>query len=135
MAEKTFRLKVIAPERIFFQGDVEFLEFRTTEGEVGIYPSHLPMTMIIAPGVLKIHNDGDVRQAALLSGFVEVLGNEVNILAESVEWPEEIDENRAREAKIRAERRLKGDDGASVDLHRAELALKRSVVRLNLIKK
>ena len=54
MAENTMKLEVITPERSFYTGDVTFVELNTTEGEVGIYARHIPMTMIIAPGVLTI---------------------------------------------------------------------------------
>ena len=132
MADKTFRLKIIAPERIFYEDDVHFVEFRTTEGEIGVYPGHIPLTSIIAPGVVRIHTtDGEIKEAALLEGFSEILPNEVVILAETVEWPDEIDANRAKEAQIRAERRLQSQDG---DMDRAELALKRAIVRQRLAK-
>ncbi|MBO4947282.1 MAG: ATP synthase F1 subunit epsilon [Lachnospiraceae bacterium] len=132
MADKTFRLKIIAPERIFYEDDVPFVEFRTTEGEIGVYPGHIPLTSIIAPGVVRIHTtDGEIKEAALLEGFSEILPNEVVILAEAVEWPDEINANRAKEAQIRAERRLQSQDG---DMDRAELALKRAIVRQRLAK-
>lgn len=132
MADKTFRLKIIAPERIFYEDDVAFVEFRTTEGDIGIYPGHIALTSIVAPGVIKIHTpSGDIREAALLDGFAEILADQVMILAEAVEWPEEIDVNRAKEAQIRAERRIKNVDG---DMDRAELALKRAIVRQRLAK-
>ena len=132
MADKTFRLKIIAPERIFYEDDVPFVEFRTTEGEIGVYPGHIPLTSIIAPGFVRIHTtDGEIKEAALLEGFSEILPNEVVILAEAVEWPDEIDANRAKEAQIRAERRLQSQDG---DMDRAELALKRAIVRQRLAK-
>ena len=132
MADKTFRLKIIAPERIFYEDDVPFVEFRTTEGEIGVYPGHIPRTSIIAPGVVRIHTtDGEIKEAALLEGFSEILPNEVVILAEAVEWPDEINANRAKEAQIRAERRLQSQDG---DMDRAELALKRAIVRQRLAK-
>ncbi len=133
MADKTFQVKVVAPERIFYEGEADFIEFNTTEGEVGIYPKHVPTTSIIAPGVLRLHGNDGVKEAALLSGFVEILQDSITILAESVEWPDEIDANRAREAKIRAERRLNKDDD-NIDFDRAELALKRAIVRLLLAK-
>lgn len=130
MADKTFRLKIIAPERIFYEDDVAFVEFRTTEGDIGIYPGHIALTSIVAPGVVKIHTpSGEIKEAALLDGFAEILADQVMILAEAVEWPEEIDVNRAREAQIRAERRIKNEDG---DMDRAELALKRAIVRQRL---
>ncbi len=129
MAEKTFRVKIVSPDRIFYEGEADFIEFKTTEGEVGVYAQHVPMTSIIAPGVLRIHSAGSVKEAALLSGFVEILKDSITILAESVEWPDEIDTKRAEEAKIRAERRLNHND-TDIDYDRAELALKRAIVRL-----
>ena len=127
----TFRLKIIAPERIFFDEDVDFVEYTTSEGNVGVYGDHIPMTQIIAPGVLRIYQNNEIKEAALLSGFVQILENNITMLTESVEWPDEIDINRAEEARIRAERRLKGQGGAAYDMSRAEMALKRYLVRLN----
>lgn len=131
MAEN-MRLKIVAPERIFYEGDTTFLEFTTTEGEMGIYPQHIPLTAIIAPGILKIHEGDTVKEAALMSGFVQILKDSVTILAESVEWPDEIDANRAKEAEIRARRRINDEDG--IDMDRAELALKRALIRQSLAK-
>lgn len=128
----SMKLKIVAPERIFYEGNSSFLEFTTTEGDMGIYPNHIPLTAIIAPGVLRIYDGDNIREAALHSGFVEILQDQVTILAESVEWPEEIDANRAREAEIRAKRRI--DEEAGVDLDRAELALKRALLRLSMVK-
>lgn len=97
---------------------------------MGIYPNHIPLTAIIAPGVLRIHENGEVKEAALLSGFIQILQEEVTILAESVEWPDEIDANRAKEAEIRARRRI--EEGSGVDMNRAELALKRALIRQSM---
>lgn len=132
MAENTMGVKIIAPDRVFYENEAEFLEFNTIEGIIGIYPKHIPMTVVVAPGVLKIQEiGGEEKIAALHSGFAEILGDKVTIIAEVVEWPEEIDAHRAEEAKIRADRRIK--EGA-YDMDRAELALKRSMVRLQLSK-
>lgn len=132
MADNTMEVKIIAPDRVFYEGQASFVEFNTIEGILGLYPRHIPMTVVIAPGVLKItENDGE-KTAALHSGFAEILGDSITILAESVEWPDEIDVRRAEEAKVRAERRI---NDSSQDMNRAELALKRSVVRLQLTKK
>ena len=110
------------------------VELRTSEGGVGIYRDHIPMTMIVVPGVLRIKERDGVKEAALHAGFIEVLPEEITILAEIVEWPEEIDVNRAEEAKIRAERRLSTGD-PDINLVRAEIALKKSLVRLELGRK
>ncbi len=131
MAEKLFRLVIIAPDRIFYDKDVAMVEYNTVEGEVGIYAEHIPMTQIIAPGTLIITEEDGEKTAALLSGFAEVTKTKITILAEAVEWPEDIDVSRAREAKIRAERRLGGETG-DLDVQRAELALKRALARLDV---
>ncbi|MCI8307123.1 MAG: ATP synthase F1 subunit epsilon [Lachnospiraceae bacterium] len=135
MAESsTFRLKIIAPERIFYDEDVNMVELNTSEGEIGILPEHIPLTTIVAPGILKISKDGEKKEAALLDGFVEVQKTSVTILAEACEWPDEIDANRAMEARVRAERRIKSGE-AEINLIRAELALKKSLIRLGLAEK
>ena len=90
------------------------------------------MTTAAAPGVLKIHQDGQVKKAALLSGFLQILPEKMTILAEVCEWPEEIDGARANEARIRAERRLT-EHSPETDIARAEAALQRALVRLSLV--
>lgn len=132
MAEnKLFHVQVVSPDRIFYEDDIEMLEVRTTEGEIGIYAGHIPLTSIIAPGVVRFMVNGETKEAALHDGFLEILPEKVVILAESCEWPDEIDIHRAREAKVRAERRLKGSEG-EINEKRAELALRRALLRLQL---
>ena len=114
---KTFRLLVNTPDRVFYNDDVTMVELSTTEGEIGV------------PCVMNIHVDGDVKKAAVHGGIVEILQDKVTVLAEIAEWPEEIDVNRANEAKTRAERRLSSND-PHIDVVRAEAALKRSLARL-----
>lgn len=131
MATNLFKLEVVSPDRIFYTGDVEMVEMNTTEGEIGVYAGHIPTTAIAAPGTLRIHEDGEVKEAVLLEGIIKILGDNITILAEACEWPEEIDIVRANEAKIRAERRLKGLDG-EVNVDRATIALRRSIARIQL---
>ncbi len=128
-----FKLQIITPERKFYEGEASMVELTTTEGDIGVYRNHIPMTAIVAPGVLKIHEEGGVKNAALMSGFIEILPEKIVIMAEVVEWPGEIDANRADEAKIRAERRLKEQSG-KIDSARAEAALRRALIRLSLTK-
>ena len=132
--DKFFSLEIISPERVFYKGQVNFLELTTSEGDVGIYKDHIPMTNVVVPGIVTIHEADGVKEAAVQSGFMVILQDSVKIMAEVAEWPDEIDENRANEAKIRAERRLK-EGGPGVNMMRAEAALKRSITRLNLIGK
>ena len=79
MADK-FKLNIISPEKKFLEGDCEFLEFVSTEGELGIYAKHIPLTTILEPCVMRIHNDGEIKKAAILGGFVEILQERVRCL-------------------------------------------------------
>ncbi len=131
--DKFFDLEIITPDRIFWKGQASMLELNTSEGQVGIYKRHIPMTMILAPGVMTIHLEGENKEAAVHAGFIEILPDKISVMAEIAEWPEEIDENRAREAEQRAERRLQAHD-PRIDTSRAEVALKKALVRLELSK-
>ena len=131
---KLFGVKVICPEKVFFDGEAEMLELKTTEGEIGIFADHIPLTAVIAPGIMRIKNSEGTKEAALNEGFIEILGDKVIILAESCEWPEDIDVARAREAKTRAEARLKGSAG-DFDGKRAEIALRKALLRIDLAEK
>lgn len=133
MADNTFILKIITPERLFFEGEAEMVEFNTTEGEIGIYKNHVPTTVIISPGILTITRSDEEKTAALHAGFVEILPDQVTILAEAVEWPDEIDEDRAKSAKERAERRLEAKE-AGIDEDRAQIALMRALTRIQTIR-
>ena len=129
----TFEVRVITPDRTFFVGEATLVEFNTTEGEIGIYKRHIPMTVIVKPGILTITDEDEVKKAALHSGFAEILGESVTILAEVIEWPDEIDEMRAMAAKERAERYLAERD-PKTDIARAETALLRATTRINILK-
>ena len=128
---KLFKVEIITPERIFYNGDAQMIEFTTTEGDIGVYKNHIPLTAVLAPGIVTITESDGVKKAAVHSGFVEILGEKVTLLAEIAEWPEEIDKNRAEEAKMRAERRLKMKE-AELDVKRAEIALKKALVRIDI---
>lgn len=130
MAE-TMRLQVVTPDGEFYYGSVTMVELNTADGQMGVYPMHIPTAAAAAPGVLKIHEKDQVKRAALISGFIQILPEKMTILAEVCEWPENIDGARANEARIRAERRLT-EKSAETDLARAEAALKRALVRLSL---
>lgn len=131
--QNLFTLKIVTPDRVFYQGEVSMVEFNTTEGEIGVLKGHVPTTVIINPGILTITEPERTKEAALHAGFAEILQNEVVILAEIIEWPEEIDEERARRAKERAEERLRTKT-PETDLLRAETALQRAMARIHVIK-
>lgn len=133
MADKSFKLRIITPERIFYEGEAEMVEFNTTEGQIGVLPGHIPLTVIIKPGILNIHEADGEKEAALHSGFAEILPQQVTILAEVAEWPEEIDAARAEAAMQRAEERLRSRT-PETDICRAETALLRAMARIEVLK-
>ncbi len=134
MADKnSFLLRIITPDRVFYENPAGMVEFNTTEGEIGVLPGHIPMTVIVKPGILVISESQGEKKAALHSGFAEILPESVTILAEVIEWPEEIDGERARSARERAEKRLTGKS-PNTDIAKAETALQRALARIEVLK-
>ena len=132
--DRNFELKIITPERIFYEGKATMVEFNSTEGELGVYKRHIPMTVIVKPGILTITDENDeIREAALHEGFVEILPDKVTIMAEIIEWPNEIDEKRAEAALHRAEERLRSKT-PETDIARAETALQRAMARIEVLR-
>lgn len=122
-------LKVVTPDKLFFEGDIDMLVARTIEGDVGILLNHSPLVTILDIGRLVI-KDGDERKiAACAGGYIDVRNNNITVVSDACEWEEEIDLNRAERAKERASKRLE-DKGT--DTFKAELALKKAINRINV---
>ena len=118
---KVFDVEIITPDRVFFTGTATMIEFNTAAGELGVYARHIPLTTVLAPGVVTIHKQGEEDIiAAVHSGFAEI-----------AEWPNEIDKARAEAAKARAEERLANRTEA-IDVKRAEFALRKALVRIDI---
>lgn len=129
---QTIKLLVNTPDRVFYHDDATFVELSTSEGDIGVYPEHIPLTAVVVPCVLSIHNGNDVKKAAVHGGIIEILKDKITILAEVAEWSDEIDVERANEARLRAEKRLASHD-SNLDMVRAEAALKRSLARIKAV--
>lgn len=133
MSDNLFELKVIAPNRVFFEGKANMLEFTTTEGAMGIYKNHVPTTVILEPCIITRHESGETDEFMVSGGFIEILQDKVTVMAEDVLKAEEIDIERAKAARERAEKIL-SEHEESMDMKRAEVSLKRSMARLKLTK-
>ncbi|MBR4707117.1 MAG: ATP synthase F1 subunit epsilon [Pseudobutyrivibrio sp.] len=131
MADNTFKVSIITPERSFYEGEATMVEFNTVEGEIGVLPKHIPLTTVIAPGICTITEVEGQKKAAIHAGLAEVLPDKVTLLAEIAEWPEEIDVERAKSAEERARERL-ANKTEGIDVLRAEVALKKALVRQNI---
>ncbi len=135
MSDKLINLKVITPVNVLFEGEAKSFLVKT-KGEVGefmVLADHIPMTASVGNGTLVINlPDGTEKRTTLFCGYCVVKNNSAVIIVEAGERPEDIDFERAEEAKKRAEERLKSGEG--IDKNRAEAALYRSIARLELYK-
>lgn len=132
----TFKLRIVTPEKVFFEGEVIQVISRTAEGNIGIMAGHVPYAANIVPSSLKVKvNDGeDFRIAAVAGGMIKVSKNETIVVTSAVEWAEDIDVVRAQHAKEVAERRIK-ENASKKEFERAEQKLKRAVNRLSVSQK
>ncbi|AEF17841.1 ATP synthase epsilon chain [Thermoanaerobacterium xylanolyticum LX-11] len=132
--DNKYHLEVLTPYRKFYDGDVEEIIVTTSAGEVGVQKGHIPMTVALGIGTLKIKNDNEWKEASISNGFMEVKQDNVVILANAAEWPEEIDIKRAEAAKERAEERLR-QKKSQKEYFLAKAALRRALVRMTIAKK
>lgn len=128
----SFSLSVVTPEKIFFDGETSQIIVRTTEGDIGILANHTSLVADLPSGPLKVMQaDGSWRVAAISTGLLKVGGNKVSILANAVEWADEIDLDWAKRSEEDARRRLKEQqDRHQLDL--AELKLRRALNRISV---
>lgn len=130
----TFYVEILTPDRKFFWGDVESIIINTPSGQIGILKDHMPMVTLVEVGIVKIKKDGNWLEAVLGQGFMEVKQNRTVILADTAEWPDEIDLNRAKAAKERAMERILRRENQT-EYIRSQAALARAMARLAAGKK
>lgn len=130
----SFQLEIVTPEKMVVKDVAEQLQMPGKNGYLGILPGHAPLITELAVGEITYRNGSDVHHLSVAWGFAEVLPDKVTILAETCERPEEIDIARAREARKRAEERLKSAN-PEVDFDRAEDALHRAETRIEVAEK
>jgi len=127
-----FRLSIVSPARVLYEEDVISIQVPGSEGYLGVLSHHAPLITSLMPGKITIReSETKERVAAVSGGFLEVSDNIATILAESVEFIDEIDIERARSAYERAKERM-GLKSSDVDIDRAEAALRRAENRLKL---
>lgn len=130
----SFNLKIMTPEKVFFEGETEQVIVKTTTGDIGICANHVPYVANIVPSPLKVKKDGEFRVAAITTGLVSVNANEVTIVTPAVEWDDEIDVVRAQKAKELAELKMKQHE-SDKEFKRAEQKLMRAMNRLVVAKR
>ena len=136
----TIKLEIVSPDRVVYAADIDMLIARSTGGEIGILPKHIPLVTGLEPHAMKIHVDAKEQLIAVAGGFMEVTPDKITVLATAAEEPIDIDINRAQRAYERAQerlQRLREDPEAQasiIDEQRASLALKRAAARLQTAK-
>ncbi|SFI66422.1 F0F1 ATP synthase subunit epsilon [Thermoflavimicrobium dichotomicum] len=123
------QLDIVTPEKIVYSDQVDMVITRAANGDIGILPKHAPLVSPLQITAVRVKKDGQEEQIAISGGFIEVRPDKVTILAQAAEFAGDIDVERAKRAKERAEERLAKSEG---DLARAERALKRALNRLEV---
>lgn len=126
---KKLHLKITTHERVVFDADVDEIYSKSTQGEFGVLPNHIPFMCPLDIGITKIVTAGKPEYFTTMGGIFQLTNNEALILTQTAERAEEIDITRAEEAKKRAEERLETSTN-DVDVERAEIALARAIIRL-----
>lgn len=128
---KTLTVSVVTPDGPVLEEDYEMVVAKSKTGELGILPDHIPLVTPLEISAIRLKRDNQTSRIAVSGGLLEVNSNKVTILAQSAEKAQDIDVQRAMEAKKRAERRLQAKD-EDIDRKRAELALNRAINRIDI---
>ena len=124
-----FNLKIITPEKTFFNGTTTQMIAKTTTGNVGILHGHVPYVANLVSSPMKIEVGGTLKEAAVSGGFIKVSPEDVIVVTNAIEWAEEIDVARAERSKQNAEERMKRNESQK-EFDRAEKKLRRALNRL-----
>jgi F-type H+-transporting ATPase subunit epsilon len=138
MLPESIELVIVTPERQLLRDTVVEVTLPGADGCLGVLPGHAPLITELGIGELTYRSKGasEGGHLAILSGFAEVLGDRVTVLAETAERPEEINVARAEEARKRAEQRLvAASSDPNIDWGRAAIALQRSLIRIQVARK
>jgi F-type H+-transporting ATPase subunit epsilon len=122
-------LNIVTAERETFSGSVDYITAPGADGELTVLPSHAALMTTLAPGEMRFGIDGEDQAILVTGGFMEVLADNVTVLADAAEREDEIDEARAEEAVRRAQERIE-THGADMDMERALASLRRAQIRL-----
>lgn len=130
----TFLLEIVTPDKIVLKEEVEMAICPGVEGEFGVLPHHISILAALRIGALRYRANNQEETVFIGGGFLDMNENKCNVLAESAERAKDIDVSRAQQARERAEARLKGKK-EDLDEIRANVALKRAIMRLNIANK
>ena len=127
----TLKLEIVTPEAKIYSEDVDMVTLPGVEGEMGVYPMHIPLMTQVASGEICARRNGQDHFLAVGEGFVEITGERVAILTDMAIKADDIDEARAEEARKRAEARL-AEKLTEEETVTVQAALMHSLTQLNV---
>jgi F-type H+-transporting ATPase subunit epsilon len=126
----TLKLEIVTPEGRAYSDNVTMVVLPSIEGEIGIYPAHVPLMTQLEPGEVRIFKEGKNTELVVGTGFIEVTGDSVSVLTDSALAEEQIDENATQDAINRAQAALRDKNLSSDDTTEVEASLARSIAQL-----
>ena len=127
----TLKLEIVTPEATAYSEDVEMVTLPGVEGELGVYPNHVPLLTTLNPGELRVLKDGKETYLAIGEGFVEVTGSSVSVLTDMALDLAGIDEHAAEAAVERARKAMKENLG-SEEVATVEASLQKALAQLHV---
>src|ERR1700716_2578158 len=127
----TLRLEIVTPEAKAYSEDVDFVLLPGSEGELGVFPKHVPLLTTLKPGELRVLKDGRETALAVGEGFVEIKGDAVSVLTDMALEAAQIDEAAAEKAVERAKAAMKEDHGAE-DVAAIQASLQKALAQLHV---
>jgi F-type H+-transporting ATPase subunit epsilon len=127
----TLRLEIVTPEKTAYSEDVEMVTLPGSEGELGVYPNHVPLLTTLNPGELRVLKGGKETFLAIGEGFVEITASSVSVLTDMALEPAIIDESAAEAAVARAKAAMKDDLGAE-EVAAVQASLQKALAQLHV---
>jgi F-type H+-transporting ATPase subunit epsilon len=125
------RLEIVTPETTAYSEDVDMVTLPGSEGELGVYPKHVPLLTMLRPGELRVIKDGHETALAIGEGFVEITGDRVSVLTDMALLSEAIDVNAAEKAVERAQAAMK-EGPAAEDVVAIQATLQKALAQLHV---
>jgi F-type H+-transporting ATPase subunit epsilon len=126
----TLKLEIVTPEGRAYSDDVTMVVLPSIEGEIGVYPAHVPLMTQLLPGELRIVKADKTTELVVGSGFIEVTGDSVSVLTDSALEDQQIDEATAQDAINRAQTALKDKNLSSDEAAEVEASLARALAQI-----
>ncbi|MGZ4982863.1 MAG: F0F1 ATP synthase subunit epsilon [Chthoniobacterales bacterium] len=127
----TLKLQIVTPDATAYSEDVQMVTFPGTEGEIGVYPNHVPLLTTLRPGEMRVLKDGRESFLAVGEGFVEITGTSVSVLTDLALEASKIDLSAAEAAVARAQAAMKEDHSAE-DVASIQASLQKALAQMHV---